>query len=452
MTATTLPEITPAAPGGLSLRERFHWLWAGESSAQLGTAMMEFALGAWAYRQTGSTVAFANVVLAATLPSALVLPFAGGLADKVDRKHIIIATDVSIALLMLGLVMLSWSGQLQPLHLYLFNAIASVIGAFRIPAYQASVATVITKDKMTRVNGLLAISKTTSSLVAPLIAGAALAASGLTSILAFNAATVGLATILVLKAFSGLSSPRQAERHTSTSSTSWPPSVLDNVNAAMTFFRRERPMMALLFYTMARNTLLALATLMMTPLTLSRYGSETLGLIYAAASLGGLAGAGVLVALGNPKRLMLLVIAADLVLSIDIVAIGFANSVPLYCLITFLSIAAACVADGCSSALWMRKVPVSHKASILAVVYMTTVLAKAFMLLGGGLLVDHLLEPAMAIDGAFAHLMGPWLGVGKGRGIALLFLASGCFGLSLCLTALGFRRMRRIDLMSPDGA
>jgi diaminobutyrate-2-oxoglutarate transaminase len=438
--------------GGLSPRSRLHWLWAGESSAQLGTAMMEFALGAWAYRQTGSTVAFANVVLAATLPSVLFLPFAGGLADKVDRKHIIIATDVSIAILLLALVLLSASGLLRPLHLYLFNAIASVISSFRTPAYQASVSTVIDNDMRIRVNGLLAISKTTSSLVAPLIAGATLAASGLTSILAINAATFCLGTLFVLKAFSGMASPQQARHPTSPStSPSTPPSVLGNVTAAFSYFRREGPMLVLLLYTMVRNALLALATLMMTPLTLSQHDSKTLGLIYAAASLGGITGGSLLVALRNPRRLMLLAIAADLVLSTCVVAVGFATSAALYCLLTFVSIAAACIADGSSNTLWMHKVPASHKASILALIHMTSVATKAVALLGGGLLVDHLLEPAMAANGALAQALGPWLGVGKGRGIALLFIASGCIGLTLSLTVLSYRRTRRIDLTHPDG-
>lgn len=437
-----------AASGGLSQRRRFNWLWAGESSAQLGTAMMEFALGAWAYQQTGSTVAFANVVLAATLPAALFLPFAGGLADKIDRRHIIVATDACIALLLLALVLLSWSGHLQPLHLYLFNALASVIGSLRTPAYQASVSTVIGKDRLVRVNGFLAISKTTSSLVAPLIAGATLAASGLTSILVINAATFSLGTLFVLKAFSGLASPQQAGHQASAPLSR---SVRGNMAAALAYFGRERPMLVMLLYTMVRNALLAQATLMMTPLTLSRHGSQTLGLIYAAASLGGLTGACLMVALGNPRRLMLLVIAADAVLSISIMAIGLVNGAMLYGLLTFLAIAAACLAEGASSTLWMRKVPVSHKASIFALIGVTTVVAKAGALLGGGLLVDHLLEPAMAAGGTLAQVLGPWLGVGKGRGVALLFVASGCIGLALCLAVLTQRRVRRIDLLSPDG-
>jgi diaminobutyrate-2-oxoglutarate transaminase len=433
---------------GPSPGRRLHWLWAGESSAQLGTAMMEFALGAWAYRQTGSTVAFANVVVAATLPAVLFLPLAGGLADKVDRRHIIIATDASIALLLLALVLLSGSGLLRPFHLYLFNAIAAAISAFRTPAYQASVSTVAGNDRQIRVNGLVALSKTVSMLVAPLIAGATLAAAGLTSILAINAALFSLGTLFVLKAFAGMALPHRASHP---DSPARPRSIMGNVSTAFAFFRRERPMLALLLYTMVRNALLALATLMMTPLTLSRHDSQTLGLIYAAASLGGITGASLLVTIRNPRRLMLLVIAADVVLSTCVAAIGLASGVTLYCLLTFLAIAAACMADGSSNTLWMRKVPASHKASILALVHMTTLFTKAGALLVGGLLVDHLLEPAMAPGGALAQVLGPWLGVGKGRGIALLFVASGCIGLSLSLAALSYRRTRRIDLSYPDG-
>ena len=147
----------------------------------------------------------------------------------------------------------------------------------------------------------------------------------------------------------------------------------------------------------------------------------------------------------------LVVSSGAVLLSICVVAIGLATGATLYCLLSFLAIAAACMADGSSNTLWMRKAPASHKASILALVHMTTVFTKAGALLGGGLLVDHLLEPAMAASGALAQVLGPWLGVGKGRGIALLFVASGCIGLVLSLAALAWRRTRRIDFAHPDG-
>ncbi|MEF9673462.1 hypothetical protein QNM99_19675 [Pseudomonas sp. PCH446] len=69
----------PQAPSA-SLRpgRSFYFLWCGESLAIVGTALMEFALGVWVYSHTGSAVAFANVVLAATLPAVIFLPWPAG--------------------------------------------------------------------------------------------------------------------------------------------------------------------------------------------------------------------------------------------------------------------------------------------------------------------------------------------------------------------------------------
>ncbi|WVV46946.1 hypothetical protein THH46_17315 [Pseudomonas sp. NA13] len=87
---------------GFDLGRGFYFLWCGESLALVGTALMEFALGVWVYNHTGSAVAFANVVLAATLPAVLFLPLAGGLADRISHRVIIVCCDVTLAVLLLG--------------------------------------------------------------------------------------------------------------------------------------------------------------------------------------------------------------------------------------------------------------------------------------------------------------------------------------------------------------
>ncbi|MCG6574230.1 MFS transporter [Pseudomonas sp. AF32] len=428
---------------GFDLGRGFYFLWCGESLAVVGTALMEFALGVWVYTHTGSAVAFANVVLAATLPAVLFLPLAGGLADRISHRVIIVCCDVSLAVLLLGVMALLWYERLEPLHLYVFNCLASIVGAFRKPAYQAAVSMIVAPDKFTRASGLVSISKNASALVAPLLAGAIMAKAGLVTILAVDLLTFCSGTLLVIKAFSHA---RVASvHHDSAVKGSVFGGALGNVAAALRFFAAERLMAGLLVYTMMRGAVLALATLMMTPLLLSTLGSQTLGMAYTWAALGGLAGAGLLISMGNPRRLMALVAVADLLLAGCVVALGVVSHAVAYCALAFVAITMASIADASVNSLWMRRIPAGSRASVFALISMLTIAGTSLSVIVGGFLVDHWFQPALMPGGLYADSIGRWLGVGPGRGVGLLFVVAGALFVLLPLSVLLYGPMRRLD-------
>lgn len=428
---------------GFDLGRGFYFLWCGESLAVVGTALMEFALGVWVYTHTGSAGAFANVVLAATLPAVLFLPLAGGLADRISHRVIIVCCDVSLAVLLLGVMALLWYERLEPLHLYVFNCLASIVGAFRKPAYQAAVSTIVAPDKFTRASGLVSISKNASALVAPLLAGAIMAKAGLVTILAVDLLTFCSGTLLVIKAFSHA---RVASvHHDSAAKGSVFGGALGNVAAALRFFAAERLMAGLLVYTMMRGAVLALATLMMTPLLLSTLGSQTLGMAYTWAALGGLAGAGLLISMGNPRRLMALVAGADLLLAGCVIALGVVSHAVAYCALAFIAITMASIADASVNSLWMRRIPAGSRASVFALISMLTIAGTSLSVIVGGFLVDHWFQPALMPGGLYADSIGRWLGVGPGRGVGLLFVVAGALFALLPLSVLLYGPMRRLD-------
>ncbi|WP_259698033.1 MFS transporter [Pseudomonas frederiksbergensis] len=441
--------IFKSARPDFSLGRGFYFLWMGESLAVIGTALMEFALGVWVYNHTGSAVAFANVVLAATLPAIIFLPLAGGLADRVSHKVIIVCSDVLLAAMLFVVMALLWTDRLEPLHLYVFNALASIVSSFRQPAYQAAVNSIVKPDKFTRASGLMGISKNASALVGPLLAGILMAQAGLVTIVAIDLITFCSGTLLVIKAFAHARTPVMAAGG-GTSAGSVMRGAVRNVTDALGFFKSERLMAGLLVYTMLRNALLSMVTLMITPLLLSMHTSQTLGVVYTWAALGGLSGAGLLIFVGNPGRLMVLIACADLVLSLCVVSIGLVSGTTAYCAVVFVAIAAASVADGGVSALWMRKIPTGSRASVFALISMLIIAATSIAIFGGGLIVDHWFQPALEPGGRFVESIGGWLGVGKGRGVALLFVVAGAVSVLLCLGTLIYRPMRRLDRLVRD--
>src|SRR5579859_2894931 len=98
------PVMSERPVGYLALlrrNRRFRRLWYGQIVSQLGDWFDSIALYSVIYQLTGSSQAVGLLLVAQFLPSALISPWAGVVADRLPRKLVMICTDLSRALLVL---------------------------------------------------------------------------------------------------------------------------------------------------------------------------------------------------------------------------------------------------------------------------------------------------------------------------------------------------------------
>ena len=86
---------------------RFLLLWSGELVSAIGSGLTSFGLGVYIFRQTGSAADMALVSLLAFLPTLLLSVPAGVLADRYDRRLLMMAGDGCSALGMASGVLLA---------------------------------------------------------------------------------------------------------------------------------------------------------------------------------------------------------------------------------------------------------------------------------------------------------------------------------------------------------
>lgn len=373
----------------LHLGQRFYLLLAGESLSMCSGSLVEFALGIWIYSHSGSVADFAGAVLAVTWPPVLILPLAGALADRLDRKYLIVGSDVLLSLILALLGWLLWSDRMQLIHLYLFNCIASIIAAVRQPAYQAVVAAIVPPDGYVRASGLTGLGASLATMFAPLVAGLLMGAVGLDGVIVVSFAAFVLGALLVLRSLrrtargpAADASGAGAAREAAEAGVSVAADVFRNLRAGLAFFRGDRLMSWLLAYAMMRSSLFALATAMITPLVLAGHTQQQLGWIYTCGALGGLAGGLLIVVIGTPRRMMLTVLCFDTLMASSLFGIGAANSMLGYCVFAFTALASGSVAEGCVKAMWMSKVPPRYHGSVFSLVAMFLLAAVSLTLLG----------------------------------------------------------------------
>ena len=69
-------------------------LWFGQLISTIGSGMTSFALGVYVFQRTNSATDFALIFLAGMLPRVLFSPFAGVLADRLDRRKLMVVSDL----------------------------------------------------------------------------------------------------------------------------------------------------------------------------------------------------------------------------------------------------------------------------------------------------------------------------------------------------------------------
>ncbi len=168
---------------------RFLLLWIGQTISLLGSGLTSFALGVWIYQQTGEATPFALTVLFGTLPRILLAPLGGSLADRRNRKQIMLLADTGNALITAAAASIALTGNLAVWNIYLLAAFGSVFAAFQEPAFGASVVMLVPQKDLGRASGLRNLAEALGGLITPLLGGLLYGLIGLGGVMIIDFAT-----------------------------------------------------------------------------------------------------------------------------------------------------------------------------------------------------------------------------------------------------------------------
>lgn len=157
----------------------------GQLGRQCGTALVVFA-------KTGSTVWLSASFLFTQVPSALVAPWSGMMADRLDRKRIMITCDLLGAAAYGGMAVTG-----QPLLLILLGSVAALLHAPFGPAARAAVPNLAGEADLTWANGTLSAASNVGQLAGPAVGGVLYAAAGAGPAFVANAASFAISAALI---------------------------------------------------------------------------------------------------------------------------------------------------------------------------------------------------------------------------------------------------------------
>jgi MFS family permease len=179
------------------LRERnFLLLWLGGLVSQAGDWTLAIALPVYVFDLTGSALATGGIFLAQSLPRLPLGLVAGVLADRWDRRRIMIVADLG-RFAVLPLLLLVQTADQLPI-LYSVVAAEAILGLFFVPAHAALVPHIVGDQELVAANSLRSLGWEMMRLVAPPVGGLLMATHGLSAVVLLDSSSFLLSAALLV--------------------------------------------------------------------------------------------------------------------------------------------------------------------------------------------------------------------------------------------------------------
>jgi len=366
-------------------RAVFFAVWSGQAASLFGSQLVQFALVWWLTQTTGSATVLAGATLVALLPQILVAPVAGALADRWNRRWVMVFADGGIALATLGLALLFASGVAQVWHVYLALLVRSTGGAFHWPAMQSSTAMMVPERHLARIGGLNQSLYGLCSIAAPPLGAILLSALPMYGILAIDVATALFAILPLL----GFEIP-VLRRDPAEAAKS---SVLADLRTGFRFVAAWRPLLVIIVAAAVINLFANPAVSLLPLLVTSHFGGGALQLAQLESVFGvGMVVGGVLLGVwGGFKRRMVTAMLALLLQGIGFAAVGLLPAAGLGAATVAMALIGFTnpICNGALIAAIQARVPHGMQGRVLSLLSSGAAAASPLGLLAAGPLADR---------------------------------------------------------------
>ena len=405
-------------PAGM---KAFIVIWLGQLISVLASSMTGFALSIWMYQQTESATAMGLVQVCFITPFLIMSPFAGVMVDRYNRKLMMMVSDFTAVLATALILILHLSGNLQFWHLYIAAVLNGIGNTFQWPAYSAAVGTMVAKEQLGKVNGMMSLVEAGPGVVAPLLAGMLLPVIGLTGILTIDIVTFFLAIGALLVIF--VPQPQRTEEGQKAQGN-----MLKEAAFGFRYIFARPSLLGLQMLFFAGNLFSGVAFTVMAPMILARTNQNALmfGTVQTAGAIGAVVGGIAMSAWGGFKRRIHGVLASWIwfgLFSACLVGTGF--GLPVWVAGAALGELAIPLMNGSNQAIWQAKVAPDLQGRVFSSRRLIAWFTNPVSPIIGGTMADFVLEPAMRAGGFLPDTFGWLVGTGPGSGMGLLMLICG---------------------------
>jgi len=400
--------------------KKFLLLWAGELISSIGGGLTSFGLGVYVFQKTGSAAGMALVTLLGFLPTLLLSVPAGGLADRYDRRLLMMIGDGCSGLGILYILICMKSKEAALMQICAGVFFSSVFSSLLEPSYRATISDILSKEEFSKANGLVSLAGSSRYLFSPVIAGFLLAVSDISLLLIIDIATFFVtitATAIVRK---GVRSKQREDDQ----------SFSESIKEGWQAVHDRKGVFMLIIVSSLITMFMGILQVLIQPMVLSFSDSKTLGIAETICACGMLA-SGLLLGIAGIKKGFVKVLRLSLFMSgIFMAGMSFYGNIVTVCIFGFLFFAMLPFANNALDYLARTNIPDELQG-------------RAWGFIGFLSQIGYLV--AYALSGVAADGLGALTGRGVGRGAAFIILISGVLLMVSALTLLNLPGIRELE-------
>ncbi|MBL4680661.1 MAG: MFS transporter [Pseudomonadales bacterium] len=279
-----------------ALRHKDYFRYWSGSFASVGATMLQTMAQGWLlFELTDSVIMLGYLGAAASIPTILMTLFGGALADRINKRHVLMTTSISIFFLLALLALLDATAYITPWGVIAIAAVVSVITGFDWPTRAAIFPHLINKEDMMSAVALNSIIWQSSRMVMPMIGGFVIALVG--TWLVFALCALGFLSMFFVMAGLKIESPKVIE-------TREKQSTLEQVKEGLSFIIHNKVFLILIslsyaamFFGMSHMQLMPAFS------SLLEAGEQGYGLLLSATGVGAVVGTILIGSYQDSKRL-----------------------------------------------------------------------------------------------------------------------------------------------------
>ena len=416
-------------------------VWFGQLVSIIGTTMTQFGLIIWMWTETGSATAVALVAFFAFVPNVVMMPFAGVLVDRWNRKWTMALTDLTAGIASAGMLVLYLTDSLVVWQIYILVAFAGLFQAFQFPAFSAATTLMVKKKHYARASSMVMMAQALSMIIAPIFAAILLGIADLSAILMVDVVTF----LVALGCLALVPIPELEKKEEEDKSLK---SVVTGISFGFNYIFSNKGLLGLQLILFAFNVIATFAIVLLNLMILAKTGDDELilGAVLSIGAIGGVLGGVVMAIWGGPKvRVHGVFIGLTIAASGGLV-VGLGSHYLHWAAGMFIFMSTIALTNGSNQSIWQSKVPPEMQGRVFATRAFIATMGIPISQLLAGPMADWLEKEMMDATGILELLFGS----GSGSGMALIIFAVGVLGIIVGLAGYLFPNVRYIDDRMPD--
>ncbi len=396
--------------------KKFMILLAGQLISSIGSGLTAFGLVIYVLSLTGSVTATAIVSICAFLPSILLAPVGGVLADHYDRRVMMILGEMFSGFGLVICLVTIMSANPSLVLICVGVGVSSLFTALMEPAFKATITDLLWEEDFAKAGGMVQIANNAKLLISPAIAGVLLQITTVSTLIIIDMLTFFITAFIIVAVKKGMVTKLKENAGLS---------FLKEIKEGIAALRGKSGIVAMIVVMTIVVFCLGFVQILSKPLILAFAGEIELGILATVSAWGMMAGSIIISSMVKAKSYVRMLSIGLFGCGIFFALMGVKENLFLIATFGFMMFAFMPAVQIGAEVLIRNNLSNEVQGRAFGLISFITQMGYVFAYVLSGVLSDYVFEPFMSGNSLFAIKIGEVIGTGPGRGIALLILVAG---------------------------